>query len=502
LTRRVTLLRSIAPAAALAVWLAGCSSFGPSEPINRPIAGNAEDAFAASRRDANEGEDVLVGLAFSGGGTRAAAFGYGVLKEIDETTVRSRTGTRPLLDRVAYVTGVSGGSVLTAYYALKKRAALDDFRERFLVRDAEEGLSTTLGPVSLVRALGGGVNDSGTFSKWLNDNLYDGATFADFRKTPGPRVWINASDIYNRTTFVFGEAAFISLCSDLARYPVANAVAASAAVPIVFTPVVIKTYPKQCADRVPPWVERARNNPNAPPMLKSFADALYRYNDGTMNYVKLLDGGLVDNFGLSGFTIARLSATTPHEPLSPEQAVRLRRSIVIIVDAGRGPSGDWVKTVEGPGGTDLVMAAADTAVAASVNAGFTAFERMMKDWQAQLVRWRCGLSAEQRKRFGAGENWNCRDLKIYVNRIGFEQLGPERFKVLNAVDTRFKLPTAEVDAVIAAGRDALRANPIYQDFLAGLGARRAPRPAPLRGPESTPVASAPAVPVESAFAAR
>jgi NTE family protein len=504
LTRRAGFFRIVAPAAALAVWLAGCASFSQSDPLNRPIAGKAEDAFAASRKhkDPTENEDVLVGLAFSGGGTRAAAFSYGVLSEIDQTRVRSRTGARSLLDRVAFVSGVSGGSVLTAYYGLKKRAALADFRERFLIRNAEEGLSTSVNPINLVRAFGnGGVNDAGLLSRWLNDNLFDGATFADFRNTPGPRVWINASDIYNRTPFVFGEAAFIALCSDLAKYPIADAVAASAAVPIVFTPVVIKTYPSQCVDRPPEWVERARHNPNAPPMLRAFAEALYSYHDGSTKYIKLLDGGLVDNFGLSGFTIARLSAATPHEPLSPEQAVRLKRSIVILVDAGRAPSGDWVQTVNGPSGTELVMAAADTAVQASVRSSYTAFERVMSDWQRQLVRWRCGLSAEQRRRYHAPAGWNCRDVKFYVNRIAFDQLGPERAKALNAIDTRLTLPAAEVDTLIAAGHDALRANPIFQDFLAGLGGRSPPRPGAPPKSESTPVAAAPAEPSATAFAA-
>ena len=124
--------------------------------------------------------------------------------------------------------------------------------------------------------------------------------------------------------------------------------------PIVFTPMVIKTYPKQCTDKPPEWLEKAHNNPNTPPMLKAFADALYSYGDGSTKYLKLLDGGLVDNFGLSGFTISRLSARTPHEPLSPEQAVRLRRSMIILVDAGRAPSGDWVQTIEGPSGIELV----------------------------------------------------------------------------------------------------------------------------------------------------
>ena len=95
--------------------------------------------------------------------------------------------------------------------------------------------------------------------------------------------------------------------------------AASAAVPIVFTPMVIKTYPGGCTDKPPEWLEKAHNNPNTAPMLKAFADALYSYHDGKTKYVKLLDGGLVDNFGLSGFTISRLSARTPHEPLSPNR---------------------------------------------------------------------------------------------------------------------------------------------------------------------------------------
>jgi NTE family protein len=181
--------------------------------------------------------------------------------------------------------------------------------------------------------------------------------------------------------------------------------------------------------------------------------------------------------------------------------VRLRRSIVILVDSGRAPSGDWVQKVEGPSGTELIMAAADTAVQASVRASYTAFERTMADWQRQLIAWRCGLSAEQRTRYGAPANWNCRDLKFFVNRIGFDQLGPERAAALNAVDTRLKLPADQVDAVILAGRDSLRANPTFRDFLRGLGSRTTPAPVPAE-PPSTPVAGVPAGPAASFAAAQ
>ncbi len=474
-------LRIAATAMACGAVLSGCASID-NHPVNRPIVGDLSDALSVGRENTAYADDLMIGLAFSGGGTRAAAFSFGVLHELDRTRVPGRAGTpMALLDRVDFVSGVSGGSVTAAYYGLKRREALADFRERFLLRDAEETLSTGLTPVSISRAFAGGVNDSTQFPRWLDRNLFGGATFAAFRSDRRPRIWINASDIYNRTAFVFGATSFGALCSDLSAYPIAEAVAASAAVPVLFAPVVIRAYPQQCGRPLPAWIVRARGNPAAPPMLKAFADAVARYHDGSMPFVKLLDGGLVDNFGLTGFTVARLSSDTPYGPLTPQQAVKLRRSVFIIVDAGRGPSGDWVNTVEGPRGADLVMAAADTATEAALRAGFTAFETTMADWQSALVRWRCGLSAEQRRRLGAPAGWNCRDLRFSVVRVGFDQLGAERAAMLNAVPTRFKLPPEQVDALIGAGGDALRANPLFQNFLGSLGGSRAPQaPIPRR----------------------
>jgi NTE family protein len=92
----------------------------------------------------------------------------------------------------------------------------------------------------------------------------------------------------------------------------------------------------------------------------------------------------------------------------------------------------------------------------------------MTTWQNALVRWRCSLSATARQRLGAPANWNCHDLKFFVTRVGFDQLGGEREAALDAVKTSFRLPPDTVDAVIDAGREALRANPIYRAFLSSL----------------------------------
>src|SRR3978361_1862554 len=138
-----------------------------------------------------------------------------------------------------------------------------------------------------------------------------------------------------------------------------------------------------------------------------------------MRYVKLLDGGLVDNFGLSGFSIGMLAAQRPFEPMTERQAVRVRRIMFLVVDAGRDISGDFAQRIEGPSGVELVSAAADTAIDASVRSSYAAFSSLGNEWSGKLRRWRCGLSAPERSRLGVGPNWRCGDLSFAVDRVSF-----------------------------------------------------------------------------------
>jgi len=466
----VVLYRVIARAVActflLSGVLTGCASVY-NVPINQPIT-SAEVVNEVGAQVRTYSDDILVALAFSGGGTRAAAFSFGALTELDKTQITDRGKKVSLLDRVDFVSGVSGGSVIAAYFGLKKRAALEDFREKFLLRNVEESFSTTVSVINLGRALGGGVNDDSGLPRWLDANLFNKATFRAFRATRRPRIWINASDIYNRTPFIFGKTAFDALCSDLMDYPVSQAVAASAAVPVVFAPIVLQAYPSKCQTKLPEWIERAAADRNSPPQLRDFAQAIIRYHDGSMKYVKLLDGGLVDNYGLSGFSIALLSSTRPYDPVRPEQAARMRRVLFLIVDAGRAPAGNWDKKLEGPTGAELVMATADTATSASQTANYTAFVSLMNTWVGKIRKWRCGLSAAERQRYGVSGRWRCNDLKVYIERIGFDQFPPDRSAVLNAIPTRFTLPQESVDTLISSGAEAVRNNTRYQAFLKGL----------------------------------
>ena len=469
---------------ASAALVAACASAIQNDPVNQRLtAGPREIEAELGATVETNYDDMVVALSFSGGGTRAAAFSYGVLEGFDQTRVPARSGTASLLDRLDFLSGVSGGSILAAYYGLRGRAAMADFRPRFLNANAEEALQTDLSLGNIARGLNGGVNDTTRFPIWLDAHLYGQATYKDLLRRTRPRVWINAADIYDRTAFIFAPVTFSALCSDLASYPVSLAVAASAAVPVVFAPIVIQNYHGTCTTPLPGWVARVHSDPNAPPLIKSYADALERYRSGAINYVKLLDGGLIDNYGLAGFTVARLAATTPFGPLAPQQAVKLRRFLFLVVDSGRAPSGQWAQTVPGPKGVDLIMATSDTATESGAIGSYSAFDATMSDWRKTLISWRCGLSEADRHRFGAPPGWNCRDVEFFISKISFDALGSDRSAALNRVETRFQLPPDQIDMLITAGRDALSANSKFRAFVASLG--RAPPPAAPGAPVAT-----------------
>ncbi len=122
---------------------------------------------------------------------------------------------------------------------------------------------------------------------------------------------------------------------------------------------------------------------------------------------------------LSGFSIGLLAAQRPFEPMTERQAVRVRRIMFLVVDAGRDISGDFAQRIEGPSGTELVAATANTAIDASVRSSYAAFSTLINDWSAKVKRWRCGLTAAERSRLGVGANWRCGDVSVLVDRVSF-----------------------------------------------------------------------------------
>lgn len=470
-------VRNLALAVLGLLGVGACSVSVANSPINVPLADTNQ--LPSQIEQIPQAGDVGIGLAFSGGGIRASAFAYGILNELERTLVQRRGESFSLAEEIRFVTGSSGGSVTAAYFALKGTPGYRDLYDKYLIQDVEAGLRTSLTLANVARAVRGGVNDSTDLPRWLDANLFNGATYDDVFRRGRTALYVNASDIVTRVPFIFDTETFQALCSDLRQYPLSNAVAASAAVPFIFAPVVIESYKERCDYRRPQWIDKALAGPKVESNISSYARAIDAYSaDDGLRYVKLLDGGVTDNFGLHGLLIARSAARTPYEPMTKELAVRLRRVLFLVINSGRPPVGDYGNQVRGPTGLDLLIAAAETAIDGGVRNSYDSLVAKMADWQRAVVDWRCQLSAAQVRRLrGSTANWNCRDFSIVVDQVGFEQAAnPADVGRLAEIPTRFQLPREEVDFLIAQAGEILRSNGGYRQFLASVGSARTVTP--------------------------
>jgi NTE family protein len=478
-TRTGTTVKCALLLLAMVPCLIGCTTVFDNQPLNRPM----PEVFVPQPEGARDlvSENVIA-LSLSGGGLRAAAFALGVLQALDDPAGEGGSPDKTdwptdLYDDITFISSVSGGSLTAAYVALKGRDGLSTMRESVLLRDLERDLRVTLwSPTNLSRLLAGGLNDRSNLARTLDKEVFAGATFADLQRRRKPEVWINATDLYNRTPFPFSPQAFQSLCSDLASLLVSEAVAASMAVPLLFAPVILKTYPDHCRTPLNPLSAQLLKDPArvATDPVGAVARAMSNYRDPSrMRYVKLADGGLTDNQGLASILIARSLGGTPYAPFSEADAVRIQRMLFLIVDAGRPPLGDWAMTLDGPSGVSVGLAAADAAIDSATRLSADAFRTMVREWRDAVVRHRCGLTEAQVRRFVADrKDWRCDDVQFIVGTISAESLDPARARRLREMPTRLSLPASDVDAAIDAGRAATRGNTALHEYL---GARAAAR---------------------------
>lgn len=95
----------------VAVLVAVADDVGPINVLSTEV-GHPSPTYIPDTAD--DGSTV-VGLAFSGGGTRAAAFSYGVLRALDDIVIDERPKRRTLVDDIRMTSGASGGAVATYF---------------------------------------------------------------------------------------------------------------------------------------------------------------------------------------------------------------------------------------------------------------------------------------------------------------------------------------------------------------------------------------------------
>ncbi len=201
---------------------------------------------------------IFVGVAMSGGGSRAANFSAAILLELEEMG---------FLQAASALSSVSGSSLTSAYYGLfgrdKNRWNRERVRELFLTDFQTHWLVRWFFPWNMFAYWFTDFDRSDIMKAVFDRFLFEGKTFNDMGEV-GPKILINATSLISEKRFVFTEHEFKkNLHSRIDTFPVSEAVMASGAFPGAFHNVTLSNF-------------RTR----------------------TKSYVHLFDGGPADNLGV------------------------------------------------------------------------------------------------------------------------------------------------------------------------------------------------------------
>ncbi len=436
--------------ACLLILLSGCAHFTVNQPRR-----DANPATSLEKPD--KAGDLLVVTAFSGGGSRAAALALGALKALAELKIDWRGKRRRLIDEIDLISSVSGGSFTAAWFGLRGAEALDEFRDRFLYRDIEGDLvKKIINPINWFWLWSPYYDRSELAKDHYDDILFDKATFRDLRQRGGPEILINATDMTLGDSFTFDAPHFDLLCADLDSFPISRAVAASSAVPGIFSAVTLFNYAGSCNYRTPAWVKSvlAQNDDEDERLPLARKITAYQ-NILERPYIHLLDGGLADNLGLRAIIDRvrfhhRVGFADPSRLLNDDIA----KILVIVVNASATPDVRLNQHKYPPPVIDSV----DIATTIQVNR-YNA--DTLKLFKAAVERWREAMRLTR-----CGDEHCAAEPRFYFVNASLRHLrDAEERRFLRLQPTTFSLTHDAVDRLIAAGRQLVLESPDMRAFL-------------------------------------
>ena len=453
--KRMTLLLNRTLLASSMALLTACHSilYQPAKTLTQ-IDPQQGYRLEKTMQQALEKENLVI-VTFSGGGSRAASLGYGVLEQFQQATVRPTERGDTLLQNIDVVYGVSGGSVLAAYLALEGQETIPKFKEFFLKKDFQKKVINEVFSLSNVpRLTSPQFGRSDLLQEQLNLALYNGKTFADLaRKRKGPFAVINATDMTAGQKVSFTQDFFDWLCVDLNDIEIARAVAASSAVPLIFSPITLNNHAGFCHAeskkaflmQTQPGNRLLLNNFNA--MQKRLA----RYQDSVEQpYLHLVDGGLTDNLGLA--SLLDMSNLLSVRKLYAElKKSALRHVVVVSVNAQNERTSHIDKSADVPGVREVVDTVINVPIDKATESTVQYSQKFANQWNAYAKRQREAK------------------IKVYFVNVSLKDLPEGQLKkdVLN-IGTSFYLPESDVDKLREAAKILLMQSKEYHDALKAL----------------------------------
>lgn len=443
-------------------------------------------ALAARTDPAVNSEKLLVMLSFSGGGTRAAALAYGVLEKLRGTTIRlqGEKRRRSLLNEVDIISANSGGSFAAAFFGLfrdrmfeRDASGMTLFQKRMLYRDIESDLTGKF-LSNLFRVNTSAVNRSDLAAELYADTIFDNRTFADLNRRGRPYIIINAHDTTKGARFEFTQDQFDLICSALGPVPVARAVTASSAVHGVFAPIKLRNHDLAHCPPEPSWVRVALNGGNRAitpadnprdRLLRARLALWYRTKarDGlspdpkAKYYVHLGDGGVVDNLGLRAPLLALTSRDASWGLREKLASGRVRKVLLIVVNAASTPEPDKDRDLAGPTITQMMMQAAKGAIHTVTEDTLRSAQWIMHDLKARSL-----ARGRRATRYYGPVIVEFEGITNNAERACFRR-----------IKTKLTLPRGKVDSLRRVAWHLLDKSAEYRRFLAESNARETPMPA-------------------------
>ena len=413
--------------------------------------------FETSRLQRNDEDDTLIVLMFSGGGTRAAALGYGVLEQLHKQQITIGGKKQSLMSNVDVVVGVSGGSVLAAYFALKGEETIPLFYKRFLHQNFQRQVVKQAFSMSNLPRLASPEYGRGDLLQEQFENyLFGKTTFRDLEKNAkGPFAIISATDMGIGERFNFTQEYFDPMCIDLGDLRLARAVAASSSVPMVFAPITLNNNGGHCQYTLPlQLVSDSEAGKKQLQTRKEFFERFQKYSDSKNRpYIHLIDGGLTDNLGMR--SLLDMTEMYPEKILTHKiKQNKIRHIVVINVNAQNEVSSNLDKSAAVPGFRDVVSAIVNIPIDQHSQESLRRFRAFVDQW-----------------------NKDKQNENIYFSfvSLNLKDLPPSRLrdKVLN-IPTSFYLPPEDVDNLRTAAAELMKQSLDYRNLLTEFAAHHNP----------------------------
>ena len=296
----------------------------------------------------------------------------------------------------------------------------------------------------------------------FENTLFGNMTFGDLNKyRKGPFAVISATDMASGQRIDFTQENFDQFCLNLSDLRVARAVAASSAVPVVFSPLTLNNHSGNCGYTVPEPFQAALNDDAASLQQKTRHEMLHNryYADSKARpFLHLVDGGLTDNLGLR--SLLDRQEIYPNSSLQAMlEAKNINRVIVVSVNAQNQISETISQQAKIPSFRDMINATIDVPIARASQESLRQFRAMVDAWNAAQK------DAEK-------------PIRMHFVSLSLHDLPPSplRTRALN-IPTTYYLPRESINDLKEAAKILVKQSPEFQQLRQEAGQPETPQAA-------------------------